>query len=961
MAKQTENRELGKIAVTERIVINREIAGGAPVIRGSQIPVYQVLDRIAVGKTPAEIIVELPQLKFEDVQAVLAYAADLVRQQTGDDPSLDMPETALHPASSATGSLNDAAALDLNTILVVDDQEINRLYMQTMFRDTGFKISVASSGEEALAKARAELPFLILTDVQMPLMDGFELCRQLKSDEKTKAAAVIFVTAHHRTSRKVIEGLEIGADDYIFRPFERGEMLSRIKAVARLKRAEEDARRQALTVARHNKALELLNELALAVTSSLDLEEIISFSTEKLSQVLDAEAIALVCLEPDTRKLQVNVASRLGKRVSRSLNFAPDQELADQTIQQHVHPIFSNLFVGSSIELADAAALDYVPMISKEQIIGAIVPISKTGARLTDSDTVLLKSAAGIVAVAVENARLLQNVQHQVVDLILLNEIGHALTSTLDLDQILGQTTQMVQESLRAELASLWLLDEDDQELVLTASFGLDKQSAIGSRIPIDGSIAGHVILTGEPHFSSVDVGDIVPHVQMVNVDDFSAGSILCVPVRAKDEIIGVVQARHHHSNWFDQNDLRLLYSVASSVGIAIENARLFGEVQEFSRRLERKVAERTRELAEEKEKTDAILASMADGLLVLDAENHILTSNAVAERLLGFQLVEAQGQPIEADRFDNPLWQNIRDLVERDELTNSALMEVPDPASLDGFLSIQALAARIRDELEQVLGTVIVLRDITAITEVERMKASFMSGITHELKTPLSVIRLHANNLQTYYDRLSALKRSELLNGIQSQVKLLEQLVEDILTLSRLDTSKVVGERLAIDLAELVDDVITDLRPLATAKHISVRWTPPSEEIKVLAERDHIRQLIRNLVDNAIKYTPAGGIVELVVAADRHSTAMIRVTDNGIGIPPEHQSRVFDRFYRVDSSHTIPGTGLGLSIVEEIVTNYGGDIQLESSPGIGSSFTIRLPTFDPPPITVSTEHNPTT
>jgi two-component system phosphate regulon sensor histidine kinase PhoR len=934
--------------IHERIATDPTIADGAPIIRGTRVPVHQILNHAAAGKTLEEILVELPELELADVQAALAYAATVTRHQAQGELDPLQTVSALQPLDEVQSGA-EPAELDLSKILVVDDQEINRLYMQAMFRDSEFTLSVASDGVEALAKAQSELPFLVLTDIQMPNMDGFELCRQLKADGRTKSAAVIFVTAHHRSSQKVVEGLDIGADDYVFRPFARGELMSRVKAVARLKRAEEEARRQAQTVARRNKELELLNELAVAVTSSLDLEEIFALSMAKLSQLLNAEAVSLLLLEPEAQRLVVNVASRYGERVSSSVSLDHEEEVTDRVIQER-----APLFIGGvlnehgpdlKIDLAfDAYSVTCVPMTSKEQIVGAVAIICKQGENLTTTDRVLLNSAAGIVAVAVENARLLQRVQQQVSDLALLNEIGHALTSTLDLEQILRSTTQMVQEALRAEATSLWLLDEECHELVLTASSGSSAQLEPGSCMSIHTSIAGHVVETGEPYFSADVASEAEQHNHLIEISDCPSGSIMCVPVRAKDQIIGVVRALHRRSHWFDQTDLRLLYSVASSVGIAIENARLFGEVQEFNRRLERKVAERTRELAEEKEKTEAILASMADGLLVLDAENHILTANTVAEGMLDFRLSEARGQPIREERLANPLWRCINGMVERGAFTPSASIDLPDPTQLGGVLSIQALAARVREESGQVIGTVIALRDITAIKAVERMKARFMAGITHELKTPLAVIRLYANNLRAYHTRLSEEKQGELFIGIQTQVKLLEQLLEDILELSRLDAGEAKGERQPVNVVELADELVADLLPLAKSRLVTLLWEKPATAITVLAEKNQMKRMIRNLVDNAIKYTSAGGSVGLKLASKSKNTVTIQVTDTGIGISPEQQSRIFDRFYRVDPSHNIPGTGLGLSIVKEIVTTHGGDIRVESKLGVGSTFVVTLP-----------------
>jgi signal transduction histidine kinase/DNA-binding response OmpR family regulator/uncharacterized protein (DUF433 family) len=919
----------------ERIVVEPTIASGAPVVRGSQVPVHQILACAANGMSAAEIVREWPGLELADVRAALEYAAAAMRQA----PKAEARRGPGGPAPQAA-----QAELDLNKILVVDDLELNRLYMRTLFKDSAYTLVVASDGQEALDIALAELPFLVLSDVQMPRMNGFELCEKLKADERTKNAAVILVTAHHRSPGQVSKGLDLGADDYIFRPVERDELLSRVRAVARLKRVEQEARNQARTVARRNEGLELLNELALAVNSSLDLQGIFASAMQKLSQLLDAEAVSLLLLNRETQEMMVNISSRSGERVSLPVDFRPREAIDTWAVHERVPSIVAGVLDDPRSDLKlEISALSCLPMTSKNQVIGAIAIINKRGETFSAADWVLLNSAAGIVAVAVENARLLQSVQQQVADLILLNEIGQALTSTLNLEQILTRTTNMVQESLRADAASLWLLDEAGQALMVTASSGPRALQMKTYRLPISTGIAGHVARTGEPFFSTDVPNDTLSDL-LTPLEDFVPGSMLCVPVRSKDQIVGVVQALHGNTRWFDQNDLRLLYSVASSVGIAIENAQLFGEVQDFNRHLEQMVSARTHELAQEKEKSEAILASMADGLLVLNAENCILTANAVAEGMLDFELSALQGQPIGTERLANPLWRCVNDMANSGESTISASVDVPDGAQPSGVLSIQAHAARMRDEVGQIMGTVIVLRDITAIKQVERLKARFMAGVTHELKTPLSVIQLHAKNLQTYHDRLPERKRDELLGAIRDQVKLLEQLVESILMLSRLDAGEAKGERQPVNLVEVADQVVRDLHPLAQAKQVKLRRAGTATDVIALADEEQIERLMRNLVDNAIKYTPSAGSVEVQLASAEGDMVQIRVVDTGIGIPPQQRSRIFDRFYRIDPSHTIPGTGLGLSIVKEIVTAHGGDVELEDTPGAGSTFIVTLP-----------------
>jgi len=930
--------------MTEKhVVINPRIANGAPAIADTQIPVHEILARLAGGESPREIVDKHPALSMDDIRLALNYAAGAVRKQAR--------------AASGTQPLEDrfmldeeAPELDVRKILIVDDLEDNRILMKHMFKGSDFKLVMAANAHEALEKARTELPIVIISDIQMPSMSGLDLLTVLRSDERTKNMGVILVTAYARGAQHASHGLALGADEYINRPFIRNEFLSRVGTVMRIKRTEELTRRQARAVARHNKGLELVNELALAVTSSLDLQEIFASSMQKLSQLLDAEAVSLVLINEDRQELVIDISSYRGKRMTITRDLGAEAKVTAAEVEEQLPEIVQEIITKSSQELGIASlpgtdVIDCIPMVSKDHTIGAIAIINQKRISFADSDRVLLNSAVGIITVAVENASLLQTAQDQVDDLIVLNEIGRALTSTLNQDQIWKQTTLLVQRSLQAEAASLWMLDDADKALVLVASSGIGSEIAKGYRLPTSRGLAGYVARTGEPFISPDVTKDERFFAEVTNMVNYQPRSILSVPVRVRGHIIGVMQALHRKIGWFDEKHMRLFHSVASSVGIAAENAQLFSEIQEFNRHLEQMVAERTQELTEEKEKTDAILASMADGLLVIDPGNRILMANSVAEEMLDFKLEALIGCPIGAEQLKNPLWQRISTIVSSTEMTDTDV-DVPDHQT-GAVRSIQARSAKVRNVDAETIGTVIVLRDITALKEVERMKARFMAGVTHELKTPLSVIRLHSNNLLTYHDRLPAERRTGLLNAIQIQVGQLEQLIEDILQLSRLDSGLVELKRTSLDLDELISKIIDDLEPLAEAKQIVVQYKKPRQPVTAYADSGQLERVVRNLIDNAIKYTPVGGSVQVQTiseAVDSRECVGVRVSDSGVGIPAEHRERVFDRFHRVDLSHTIPGTGLGLAIVKEIVNSHGGNIRLESEVGQGSSFMVTLP-----------------
>ncbi|MDX1520486.1 MAG: ATP-binding protein [Anaerolineae bacterium] len=668
-------------------------------------------------------------------------------------------------------------------IMVVDDTPQNIQLARFILQREKYIVVEAFSAQQALELIEEEEPSLILSDIQMPGMDGYEFCRRLKANPDTENIPFIFVTAFSRSTKEAARGLQIGADDYITRPFAPEELLARIGANVRIHQAEEAARRQALALARRNRELALLNQIQQAVTSSLNL------------------------------------------------------------------------------------------------------------------------------------------------------------------DKVLDATMEQVKNVLQADSTSLWFVDRINQALLLSAAYNEGDEMTHGLRLPLQEGMAGLVVSTGLPQLS----GNIQAHPEYqhptIDTDDMPVQSMVCVPLSVRQQVIGVLQAAHKEIDHFNQEDLRLLTAVGDSVTVAIENAWLFGQIQLFNQQLERKVEARTHDLAREKEKTETILISIADGLLVTDPDNKIIMANRAAEELLNFTLSEVIGSSIEQATFDTPLWQFVRDLNAQADRSYTAQTEVADPNNSEGILAVQAHAAKMWDASEsKYTGNVIVLRDVTALQEVDRMKARFMTGITHELKTPLAIMTLHVGSLLKYKS-LDEAKRFEMLETIQRQANLLERLVENILELSRLDGGLQLHKE-AFDLVELSRQITQELEPLAMKKGIGLNFKTSDDKITVEADPNQIERVVRNLVDNAIKYTNEGKIaISLNTTYKEDQTqAVVQVEDTGIGLSNDQIKRLFERFYRADPSHNIPGTGLGLSIAKEIAKKHNGDINVESEPGKGSKFTIYLP-----------------
>jgi len=265
--------------------------------------------------------------------------------------------------------------------------------------------------------------------------------------------------------------------------------------------------------------------------------------------------------------------------------------------------------------------------------------------------------------------------------------------------------------------------------------------------------------------------------------------------------------------------------------------------------------------------------------------------------------------------------------------------------------LSIEARASRVEDERGEILGTVIVMRDITALKEMDRLKTLFVSNVSHELRTPISIIKLTVSNFLQYYARLKDQKRLELLDTIRRQADILHRLIENILTLSRLDAGKISLERVEFDLAAFCRTLLFEFALAAAEKNISLIDEGLQEGTTVWADQERIGQVVRNLLSNAIKFTPAGGKVTISVRPWEGDKGLveIQVSDTGSGISPHDQAHLFERFYRGEAAtRGIPGTGLGLAIVKEIVEEHGGRVSVESELGVGSTFTVLLPARKP-------------
>ena len=330
----------------------------------------------------------------------------------------------------------------------------------------------------------------------------------------------------------------------------------------------------------------------------------------------------------------------------------------------------------------------------------------------------------------------------------------------------------------------------------------------------------------------------------------------------------------------------------------------------------------------------EAVLAGLDDGVVLTDSEGQVLRLNRAAERLLSVSQERGEGRHFIQIARDHELDGRLQAALQG-EPTSRAVIEY----GLDRRI-LQVMTTTVTGRAER-LGLV-VLRDITELRRLEGVRRDFVANVSHELRTPLTSIRALVETLQGGAVDEPELLR-QFLERIIGEVDRLTDLVEDLMDLARLEAGRTPLHREIMPAGDLLRTAGERLREQVTRAQLRLEYALPESLPEVLVDRRRIEQVVLNLVHNAIKFTPVGGTITLA-AATGDGVVTVEVRDTGVGVPPEEQERLFERFYKSDKARRTEGTGLGLAIAKHIVQAHGGDIAVESTVGEGATFRFTLP-----------------
>ncbi|HEX9077161.1 MAG TPA: GAF domain-containing protein [Anaerolineae bacterium] len=583
----------------------------------------------------------------------------------------------------------------------------------------------------------------------------------------------------------------------------------------------------------HPRELEILYEIGVAISSTLEIDEILRVAYRHIASALNVNTFFIALYDEAKRELHFEFLADNGV-VSPKFTQPLDASVGlSGWIVEHRKP----LMIGDLQNTGDAPATLAgspthswlgVPLIVKDRLIGVMSVQSHEPNRFDTGHLWLFSSIANQISIVIENARLFAETRSRAEELSAVNEIARVINSTLDLDKVLQFFFDRVTVLFNAEAGSIVLLDPATNEHVFEVVHGGAGEGLLHKRMPMAEGIAGWVTQHGE----SLLVPDVLADERWFKEFDqdtrFITRSIVAAPIRVLDRIIGVVELINRRDRTpFTAADEKLLAAFADTAGIAIENARLHRQT----------------------------------------------------------------------------------------ELLYSDLKERADRLS------------QAYDELK----------------ELDRLKTEFVQNMSHELRTPLTFIKGYTELIRG--GSLGELPKpvSEGLNILAEKTNSLIHLVNAVLSLQRVENDTL---RLApVNLSMLIHAIVRDASFSAEQAHIDLQEEVAADLPVITGDAERLAQVLSNLVDNALKFSPNGGKI-CIRAYEKGEQIQVEVADQGIGIPADQIEKVFDRFYQVDGSMTrrFGGAGLGLAIVKRNVEAHHGTVWVESEPGKGSIFYFTLP-----------------
>jgi PAS domain S-box-containing protein len=699
-----------------------------------------------------------------------------------------------------------------------------------------------------------------------------------------------------------------------------------------------------------NRELLSLHTIGKALSYSLDLQEIYHALYYEIGQkLLKSEFFCLAWHQAGTEHFICNFVANSDVEVSS--RECPSLELEASLIENMMHSeqalILSQVNPCSKSEKLYSTM--YIPLIVGQEIMGIIYVQRTEELPFSEYERQLMSSLAPQAAVGLSNAQLFYQVQNHAQELHSLYNAISALFQSRNLLDLAQQITKAVVGEFKFADCGLFLYQAPQRELQRIARAG-DYYIAPSLELVIDGPGLVAAAIRNKGMIYAPSVKDHPSYL----IGNSQTQSELVIPLISSNAVLGALDLQSTELHAFSEAEQRILLAFAERAASAIEIVRLYEQLDNHAADLEWRVAQRTVELLRAKEAVETILNSIQDTVVLVDNDFNIQQVNPAFSELFGYESETFLLEPI-YELFANDHQEILTSITQVVRSQKSARMEwvarhksgklfevdvVFSPIVSEK--SIQHIVCSVRDASAQKQLEERLRASLQEAQELAELKSRFSSMVSHEFRTPLAVIHSAVDILEVYAERLSPEKRLEKLHKVKRQVSYLTHLMDNILFISKGEAVGLLFQPTPLDYLGFAQSLIEEIET-SSPRFIPVDLDYSGDWQQLWGDERLLRQILQNLLSNALKYSSEGGRVELSMNAQEDIIEFL-IRDHGIGIPQASQIHLFEAFHRANNVGTIQGTGLGLVIVKRAVEAYQGKIEFSSSEGQGTIFRVTLP-----------------
>jgi two-component system, NtrC family, sensor histidine kinase KinB len=670
---------------------------------------------------------------------------------------------------------------------------------------------------------------------------------------------------------------------------------------------------------------DILSDVARTINATLDLPNVLALILEHLARLVRYDSASILLLEDD--RLRVVAARGFADPDSIiDLSFDAQHGMAARVVREKRCLLLEDVSESpewAPLDLPESQSIRSwigAPLIVQAEAIGLLSVDSHQGQAYAEPTAQVVAAFAAQTATAVVNARLYAESQRRLQAMQALAMTAHAISSTLNLDQVLRLLAQHAFKLLEVEAASIGLVE--GERLVYREAAGAAAEQVKGSSIELGQGIAGWVAANNQPALVPEVMADPRFYPSMDQKTGYNTRAIASVPIAIQARVIGIIEAINPLKGRFDSEAINLLTSLASLAGTAIVHAQWFAELQAAESRFA------------------GLFEDSIDPLLITDLNGIITNANRKALEFFGYRRSELLGLRVSAVHRTGTAWlgsERFRELQSGEEITYETRITTKPGSEIP----VEVHAKRIQRGDQEFIQWI--QHDLSERVALEELRNDLVNMIVHDLRNPLGNILSALDILEMSLPSGDAGLASVLATANRSVTRL-SQLVDSLLDLRRLEAGKVLLNKDQINVTTLVTEAVEQVQPNAEGKGIELHAELPPRLPFVSIDADMIRRVMINLMDNSVKYMMDPGSITVTAKADP-SEVTLSIQDTGPGIPATVQSRIFDKFVRGQREFAAPkGAGLGLAFCKLAVEAHGGRIWVDSQLGKGATFNFTLP-----------------